>query len=463
MKKILFVSLFVSFKIFGQSVLLTPNTVSKRNSNADDITIESYATYPSIIGLRANGSVASPTAIASDDIIMQLGVRAYTGVGFSTSRANIRFKATQNWTTTANGTSISFETTPNNSITRAERMIINQDGFVGIGVGTTPNYILDVNGRTRVRHNGSTAGVWYNKSDNTEGAFVGMYDNNIYGLFGMGTVSSWKFAFDLANTTMGIGTFSPKHPLTFPNSVGDKISFWGGNTLATDSHYGIGIQGSVLQLYVPSSNENIVFGTGRSGLFSEKMRINGGGNVGIGINNPTSTLAVVRGTGVNGTAAFYGTTHTSHFNYFTSEDTYIRGGKDAAKVFINDLSGLGSVQIGTASTPTGYKMSVDGKVICTELEVLVTPWPDYVFKPNYNLKPLKEVEKFISENGHLPNIPKAEEIENKALAVGNMSKLQMEKIEELTLYLIEINKRLERIEKENIVLKKELETIKSQN
>jgi hypothetical protein len=463
MKKILLLLLFVSYGALSQSVLLTPDAISKKNSNVDDITMQSYATYPSIIGLRANGTVALPTAIASDDVIMQLGVRGYTGVGgFSTSRANIRFKATQNWTNTANGTSITFETTPNNSTTRTERMVINHDGF--IGVGTIPSsYILDINGRTRIRHNGSTAGLWFNKSDNTEGAFTGMYDNNIFGFFGMGTVSNWKFAFDLVNTKMGIGSFSPKHPLTFSSAIGDKISFWGGETATTDNHYGIGIQGSVLQLFVPSASENIVFGTGRSGSFTEKMRINGGGNVGIGVNNPTSTLAVTRGTGVNGTAAFYGTTHTSHFNYFTSEDTYIRGGKVNSKVFINDLTGLGSVQVGESATPTGYKMSIDGKVICTEMEVLVTPWPDYVFRSNYKLKPLQEIENFIAKNGHLPNIPKAKDIENKSLALGNMAKLQMEKIEELTLYLIEINKRLEKIEGENLMLKTELKTIKSQN
>jgi hypothetical protein len=532
MKKILFLSLFISFNTFGQSILLSPSTISKQNSSLDDIIIQSYATYPSIIGLRANGTITSPTALASDDIIMQLGVRGYTGAGFSTSRANIRFKTTQAWTNTANGTSITFETTPNNSTNRTERMVINQDGYVGIG--TTPSaYILDINGRSRIRHNVSTAGLWFNKSDNTEGAFTGMYDNNIYGFFGMGAVSNWKFAFDLVNTKMGIGTLTPKHPITFPNTVGDKISFWGGNTLATDSHYGIGIQGYAFQFYVPETTDNLVFGVGRSAAFSEKMRIEGSGNVGIGINNPTSTLAVVRGTGVNGTAAFYGTTWTSHFNYATTEDTYIRGGKNNSKVLINDLIGLGNVGIGTATpnyklqvntignsagivhannigiqvgtyvgsgagwygtlsnhplaffvnnggpavilttseqlqvggatTPAGFKMSVDGKVICTEMEVLVTPWPDYVFKPNYKLKPIQEIERFIIKNGHLPNIPKAEDIETKSLALGNMAKLQMEKIEELTLYLIEINKRLEKIENENMVLKAELKTIKSQN
>lgn len=532
MKKTLFLFLFISLEMFGQSVLLTPSAMNKQNSILDDITMQSYSIYPSIIGLRANGTIASPTALATDDIIFQLGVRGYTGGGFSTSRANIRFKATQAWTNTANGTSITFETTPNNSTIKAERMVINQDGYVGIGI-TPANYILDINGRSRIRHFGNTAGLWFNKSDNAEGTFAGMYNDDIFGFFGMGTVSNWKFGFDLVNTKMGIGTMTPKHPLTFPSALGDKISFWGGNTLATDNHYGIGVQGAAFQFYVPTVSDNIIFGVGRSASLTEKMRIEGSGNVGIGINNPNGTLEVARGTGTNGTAAFYGTSWTSHFNYSTEETTYIRGGKNNAKVLINDLAGLGNVGIGTASpnyklqvntigngagivhannagiqvgtyvgygagwygtlsnhplvlfvnngnaavtlttseqlqvggttTPAGYKMSVDGKVICTELEVLITPWPDYVFKPNYKLKPLQEIENFIAKNGHLPNIPKAEDIENKSLALGNMAKLQMEKIEELTLYLIEINKRLQKVEDENQVLKSELKAIKSQN
>jgi hypothetical protein len=155
---------------------------------------------------------------------------------------------------------------------------------------------------------------------------------------------------------LGIGSVSPKYKMTFHSEVGDKISFWGGETNNTSDHYGIGIQGFAFQFYVPTSADNIVFGTGRSAAFSEKMRINGGGNVGIGLNNPNASLSVSRGSGTDGTAAFFGTTHTSHFNYATTEDTYIRGGKNNSKVLINDISGLGNVGIGTASP--NYKLQV---------------------------------------------------------------------------------------------------------
>ena len=71
------------------------------------------------------------------------------------------------------------------------------------------------------------------------------------------------------------------------------------------------------------------------------------------------------------------------------------------------------------------------------------PWADYVFANNYNLKPLNEVEAFIKKNGHLPNVPSATEVKENGLELGEMSKIQQEKIEELTLYLIEQKKEIE--------------------
>ncbi|RFS18550.1 hypothetical protein [Emticicia sp. C21] len=428
------------------------------------------------------------------------------------------------------------------------QFVINTNGRVGIGPDL-PAYWLDVNGRARIKHYTSaspsvneTAGIWYNKSNNSVGVFAGMYNDEMYGLSGMGSDLLWKFGFDLVNTKMGIGTMTPKHPLTFPSTIGQKISFWGGTNAVTDNNYGIGVQSSAFQFHVPTTNDNIVFGTGRSGAFTENMRITGTGNIGIRRSNPQSTLEVARGEGINGTAAFFGTTHTSHFNYSTDENTYIRGGKANSNVIINDVFGLGNVGIGTdrpssntklhvhtvndfygllhtneaglkmgtyagfhqgyfgtfnnyplaltvnsypaltistdqrfqfgaAGTPTGYKMSVDGKIICTDITTLPTSsWPDYVFKSGYQLKPLHEVENFIQANGHLPNIPKAEDMETKGVSLGHMSKLQMEKIEELTLYMIEMNKtltetnkRLKKVEEENKLLKQELIATKSQH
>jgi hypothetical protein len=103
--------------------------------------------------------------------------------------------------------------------------------------------------------------------------------------------------------------------------------------------------------------------------------------------------------------------------------------------------------IGTSNFTDGsetYRLSVKGKVRAEEVKVYTT-WADYVFAKNYDLKPLKEVENYITTNGHLPNVPSAKEITEKGLELGEMTKIQQEKIEELTLYLIQQNKEIEEL------------------
>jgi hypothetical protein len=104
----------------------------------------------------------------------------------------------------------------------------------------------------------------------------------------------------------------------------------------------------------------------------------------------------------------------------------------------------GNLRVGTAVLPAGYTFGVDGKMICTEVMVrLVTDWPDYVFGRNHILPKLTELEKFIQTNKHLPGIPSATAIKEQGLPLGEMQRLQMEKIEELTLYIIQLQKEIE--------------------
>jgi len=105
--------------------------------------------------------------------------------------------------------------------------------------------------------------------------------------------------------------------------------------------------------------------------------------------------------------------------------------------------------IGTNSFVDGsdvYRLSVKGKIRAEEIKVYNT-WADYVFEDDYVLKPLNEVEKYISENNRLENFPSAKEIEEKGLSLGEITKIQQEKIEELTLYLIQQNKEIENLKK----------------
>ena len=105
----------------------------------------------------------------------------------------------------------------------------------------------------------------------------------------------------------------------------------------------------------------------------------------------------------------------------------------------------GTVGIGTSlvNNPNGYTLAVYGKIGANEVMVenTSTTWADYVFKPNYRLRKLKEVENFITENQHLPEIPSAEEVRTNGHKLGEMDVLLLKKIEELTLYVIELEKK----------------------
>lgn len=85
----------------------------------------------------------------------------------------------------------------------------------------------------------------------------------------------------------------------------------------------------------------------------------------------------------------------------------------------------------------------DGKIKAREIRVEATSWPDYVFEENYALTPLDEVETYIHQFGHLPEIPKAAAVESEGLELGEFNKLLLKKIEELTLHLIDHKKRLD--------------------
>jgi hypothetical protein len=104
------------------------------------------------------------------------------------------------------------------------------------------------------------------------------------------------------------------------------------------------------------------------------------------------------------------------------------------------IEGNGNVGIGT-TTPGNFKLAVNGKIWGTEVQVALTnPGPDYVFEKSYPLPTLEEVKSYIDENKHLPEIPSAKEMEENGVNVGEMNMLLLKKIEELTLYVIELKK-----------------------
>ena len=105
------------------------------------------------------------------------------------------------------------------------------------------------------------------------------------------------------------------------------------------------------------------------------------------------------------------------------------------------MTANGNLGIGTTN-PNGWKLAVNGKIRAKEIKV-ETNWADYVFDKEYNLPTLLEVENHIKEKGHLQNIPSAKEVEKNGIELGEMNKKLLEKIEELTLYTIAQEKKLQ--------------------
>ncbi len=116
--------------------------------------------------------------------------------------------------------------------------------------------------------------------------------------------------------------------------------------------------------------------------------------------------------------------------------------RNAASLFYLD----GNVGIGTGAP--AEKLSVKGKIRAQEIKVETANWPDYVFKKNYGLRSLDSLRLFIQENGHLPEVPNAESAESEGISLGEMNKVLLKKIEELTLYLLEKDKEIAEIKRE---------------
>jgi len=113
----------------------------------------------------------------------------------------------------------------------------------------------------------------------------------------------------------------------------------------------------------------------------------------------------------------------------------------------------GNVMIGTDSDfdsnlQETFRLSVDGNVRADKIRVY-TAWADYVFEDDYELMPLEDLEIFIKDNKHLPNVPSEAKVINEGIDVGDTNRVLLEKVEELTLYIIELNKKIKVLQEEN--------------
>lgn len=208
------------------------------------------------------------------------------------------------------------------------------------------------------------------------------------------------------------------------------------------------------------------------------------GNVGIGTTSPSTKLTIqasgqndgiwIGGIGANNVALLNNTGLGAWNSLSQNGDNLllwkgssvdnINAGGLVIGTWSNSQTGLritssGNVGIGT-SNPGSFKLAVEGKIGAREINVtLQSPWPDYVFDNNYKLRSIDSLEMYIKQHSHLPNVPTAKEVEERGADLGQMTAKLLEKTEELTLYLIELNKELKSLKNENESLKTQINSL----
>ncbi|MEZ5044541.1 MAG: hypothetical protein R2828_31895 [Saprospiraceae bacterium] len=219
--------------------------------------------------------------------------------------------------------------------------------------------------------------------------------------------------------------------------VGENINV--GNDASVGNDLEVGNDASIDRDLEVGNDANIThdFAAGHNGFIGNDLSVLNNSSVGLNLsvgNNATinANLAVTGSSLLNGITTVNG--------LFTVNNN--------ANVVGNGFVG-GTLGVGTSTIPTGYLLAVDGNIICEELRVQLSgSWPDYVFGKGYDLMPLKKVEAAIRQNGHLPKMPSATELADTGLDMSKMLTLQQEKIEELFLHLIEMEKKIQALEKE---------------
>lgn len=240
----------------------------------------------------------------------------------------------------------------------------------------------------------------------------GFNGGNVYidgGVKGGATVSNGNILMGTQQGNVGIGTTTP----------GNRLSIAGATAESS------GLQFTQL-------NSSSTAGTGNGKVLS----LDATGNV-ILVNGATGGTAGWSFTGNNSLTAgsFIGTTDATELILKSNN-------VEGVRIATNGNVGIGTSQIAN----TGYKLYVEGNIRTRKVRVDQDSWADYVFDKDYQLLPLAQVEQYVRENRHLPDVPSAAEVKKNGLDLGDNQAVLLKKIEELTLYIIEQDKKLKALQ-----------------
>lgn len=317
------------------------------------------------------------------------------------------------------GSGFSSSVTMNNHISKSimlgvnsstPAMIIRQNStqdvpaFVGVGI-TDPKQEFHVNGNTMI--SGSGKGLLFATSaSSTYGNFGIRYTGTGLNFYLPNNGSPTNYLMFIGNNgNIGVGTSNP--------TVKFEVS---GTAKATS------LQSESLDVMGQISFKNLAGNTTKAITVSSS---------GVLSSVELSTLQDNMGN------------HTATQNLNLNGKKLVGGTTGTGGIFV---AANGNVRIGTGNMTPTKALEVNGTIRSKEVIVEIANWSDFVFNDDYQLMSLKETETFIKQNGHLPNVPSAAEVEKDGVQLGEMNAILLQKIEELTLYVIELEKKIEKLE-----------------
>lgn len=247
--------------------------------------------------------------------------------------------------------------------------------------------------------------------------------------------NSYNYLFFIGdNGIVNVGNVTPTNPARF------NVDGWSGN----------GIKSMVL------TNQKAYTAFNKTNT-TESFAVYANGNTSMGANNQigfpsTSILSnsvslLINNQNINGVRFLSSQSDVRIISALLNDN-----GNSVFTVFGDGRTRIG----GEFITNSTYMLTVNGKIGAREIKVsILSQWPDYVFKKNYSLTPLENVEKYVQKHEHLPGIPSAEDLQKEELGLdlAQMQALQLEKIENIYLYLFEMKKELADLKKENAELR----------
>lgn len=321
-------------------------------------------------------------------------------------------------------------------------------GSIGIGNVTAPEAKLHIR-----NDQGEIVGIFIEQPNfRITEFYLGTKDHGLRSTDDHGLIFRTPKNYVFDDGKVGIKTYYPHYDLDVQGSIFSRQL-----TLFDKDHYKENIEGWVLR----SDSEGRAYWTEPDLLNDDDWTISGSniyrteGKVGIGTTDPVTTLEVRNNTATGETGGIC-LSNIAGNSWFIGMSESL---KHAPDLLIGNYASLGkgyadftvfkpdgNIGLGTDET-YGYKLAVNGAIITEEVTVKVSEdWPDYVFNKDYALLPLQQLESYIESNRHLPGIPSAENIRDEGLRLGEMERLLLKKIEELTLYIIQQDYKMEELE-----------------